>query len=280
MQIDGMTSILNSKIRKKKDLFSRYSFVFFVILSITLIVFDKKDILNSSYIRSKIVNSIFLTKDLLLSNLPNLDKLTLSFTSKNELILENQYLREKVEQNNLFKLKSEKLEIENNILRKELSLQPPSIENYVLVKVIADTQTDYNKTIIINAGENMNISKGDSALTNKGLIGSVIEVYDKYSRILLINDINSKIPVRVGKNNKKAIISGNNTNKMDLLYLKENVSFDEGDIVYTSGDGGYFNSGIPIGILKQDNNAIHIEPFNDISEPQYINVFINQYKNF
>ena len=280
MQIGGMTSFVNLKIRKKKDLFSGYSFVFFVILSITLIVFDKKDILDSSYIRSKIVNSIFLTKDLLLSNLPNLDKLTLSFTSKNELILENQYLREKIEQNNLFKLKSEKLEIENNILRKELSLQPPSIENYILVKVIADTQTDYNKTIIINAGKNMNFSKGDTALTNKGLIGSVIEVYDKYSRVLLINDINSKIPVRVGKNNKKAIISGNNTNKMDLLYLKENVSFDEGDIVYTSGDGGYFNSGIPIGILKQDNNAIHIEPFNDISEPQYINVFINQYKNF
>ena len=258
MQNEGMNSILNSKIRKKKDLFSRYSFVFFVILSITLIVFDKKDILNSSYIRSKIVNSIFLTKDLLLSNLPNLDKLTLSFTSKNELILENQYLREKIEQNNLFKLKSEKLEIENNILRKELSLQPPSIENYILVKVIADTQTDYNKTIIINAGKNMNFSKGDTALTNKGLIGSVIEVYDKYSRVLLINDINSKIPVRVGKNNKKAIISGNNTNKMDLLYLKENVSFDDGDIVYTSGDGGYFNSGIPIGILKKNNNAIHI----------------------
>ena len=280
MQIDGMTSFVNLKIRKKKDLFSRYSFVFFVILSITLIVFDKKDILNSSYIRSKIVNSIFFTKDLLLSNLPNLDKLTLSFTSKNELILENQYLREKIEQNNLFKLKSEKLEIENNILRKELSLQPPSIENYTLVKVIADTQTDYNKTIIINAGKNMNFSKGDTALTNKGLIGSVIEVYDKYSRVLLINDINSKIPVRVGKNNKKAIISGNNTNKMDLLYLKENVSFDDGDIVYTSGDGGYFNSGIPIGILKKNNNAIHIEPFNDISQPQYINVFINQYKNF
>jgi len=280
MQIDGMTSSLNLKIRKKKDLFPRYSFVFFVILSITLIVFDKKDILNSSYIRSKIVNSIFRTKDLLLSNLSNLDKLTLSFTSKNELILENQYLREKIEQNNLFKLKSERLEIENNILRKELSLQPPSIENYILVKVIADTQTDYNKTIIINAGKNMNFSKGDTALTNKGLIGSVIEVYDKYSRVLLINDINSKIPVRVGKNNKKAIISGNNTNKMDLLYLKENVSFDDGDIVYTSGDGGYFNSGIPIGILKNNNNAIHIEPFNDISQPQYINVFINQYKNF
>ncbi len=280
MQTGEITSFFSLKIRKKKDLFSRYSFVFFVILSITLIVFDKKGILNSSYVRSKIVNSIFLTKDFFLSNLPKLDKLRLSFTSKKELILENKYLREKVELNNLFKLKSQKLEIENNILRKELSLQPPSIENYILVKVIADVQSDYNKTIIINAGKNMNINKGNTALTNKGLIGSVIETYDRYSRVLLINDINSKIPVRVGSNNVKAIISGNNTNKMDLLYLKENVSFDDGDIVYTSGDGGYFNSGIPIGILKKNNNTIHIEPFNNMSEHQYINVFINQFKNF
>ena len=220
--------------------------------------------MNSSYVRSKIVNSIFLTKDFFLSNLPKLDKLRLSFTSKKELILENKYLREKVELNNLFKLKSQKL----------------AIENYILVKVIADVQSDYNKTIIINAGKNMNINKGNTALTNKGLIGSVIETYDRYSRVLLINDINSKIPVRVGSNNVKAIISGNNTNKMDLLYLKENVSFDDGDIVYTSGDGGYFNSGIPIGILKKNNNTIHIEPFNNMSEHQYINVFINQFKNF
>ena len=64
----------------------------------------------------------------------------------------------------------------------------------------------------------MDIRKGDAALTSKGLIGSVFEVYEKYSRVLLISDINSKIPVRVGENNIKAIISGNNTTKIDLLY--------------------------------------------------------------
>ena len=236
--------------------------------------------MNSSYVRSKIVNSIFLTKDFFLSNLPNINKLILLFVLKEDLVLENNYLREKVEESSLYRLKSEKLKIENNILKKELSLLPADLENYILVKVIADVQSDYNKTIIINAGKNMNINKGNTALTNKGLIGSVIETYDRYSRVLLINDINSKIPVRVGSNNVKAIISGNNTNKMDLLYLKENVSFDDGDIVYTSGDGGYFNSGIPIGILKKNNNTIHIEPFNNMSEHQYINVFINQFKNF
>ena len=280
MQIGGMNSFLSLKIKNKKTLFSNYSFIFFVIFSITLITFDTKNIINSTIIRSKIVNSIFLTKDFFLSNLPNLDKFKLSFISKEELLIENQFLKKQIEQSNLFQLKSQKLEIENNILKKELSLLPPVLENYVFVKVTADTQTPYNKTVIISGGNNMNIRKGDAAFTSKGLIGSVIEVYDKYSRVLLISDINSKIPVRVGKNNKKAIISGNNTTKIDLLYLKENMSFESGDLVYTSGDGGYFNPGIPIGVIKKENNTIYINPFNDLSEIQYINIFLNQFKNF
>jgi len=280
MQIDRMPSFFTLKTKSKKTLYSNYSFVFFVILSITLITFDIKNIINSSVIRSNIINSIFFTKDFFSFNLPSLDKLKLSFISKKELILENKYLKEKIEQSNLYKLKSKKLEIENNILRKELSLLPPALENYVFVKVTADTQTRYNKTIIINAGKNMDIRKGDAALTFKGLIGSVFEVYEKYSRVLLISDINSKIPVRVGESNIKAIISGNNTTKIDLLYLKENFFFNDNDLVYTSGDGGYFNPGIPVGILRKENSIIYIDPFNDLSQIQYINIYINQFKNF
>ena len=126
----------------------------------------------------------------------------------------------------------------------------------------------------------MGVRKGDAALTYKGLIGSVIEVYEKYSRVLLINDINSRIPVRVGEKNIKAIITGNNTDKIDLLYLKDNLVFEENDLVYTSGDGGYFNPAIPIGIIKKENNAIYINSLNDLSQIQYINIYINQFKNF
>ena len=280
MQIGGTNSFLSLKIKDKKNLFSNYSFILFIIFSITLITFDTKNIINSTVIRSKIINSIFFTKDFFLSNLPNLDKFKLFVTSKEELLIENKFLKKKIENNTLFKLKSEKLEIENNILRKELALLPPILENYVFVKVTADTQTHYNKTVIINGGNNMYIRKGDSALTSKGLIGSVIDVHDKYSRVLLITDINSKIPVRIGKNNKKAIVSGNNTPKIDLLYLKENMSFEDGELVYTSGDGGHFNPGIPIGVIKKENNTIYVEPLNNLSEVQYINIFINQFKDF
>ena len=148
MQIGGKISFFKLKARNKKNLFSNYTFVFFVILSITLIVLDKKKSINSSLIRSNIIDTIFFTKKFILSSLPNMDKFKLSFKSKNNLLLENKLLKEKIEQNNLYKLKSEKLEIENNILKKELSLMPPSKEDYILVKVIADTQTDYKKTII------------------------------------------------------------------------------------------------------------------------------------
>ena len=126
----------------------------------------------------------------------------------------------------------------------------------------------------------MNIQKGDAALTSKGLIGRVIEVYKKYSRVLLINDINSKIPVRVGKQNVKAIISGNNSDKIDLLYFKENTPINDSDLVYTSGDGGFFNPGIPVGVVKQDEESFYIVPLNDLSQIQYINIYINQFKNF
>ena len=95
MQIGGMNSFLSLKIKDKKNLFSNYSFILFIIFSITLITFDTKKIINSTIIRSKIINSIFFTKDFFLSNLPNLDKFKLFVTSKEELLIENKFLKKK-----------------------------------------------------------------------------------------------------------------------------------------------------------------------------------------
>ena len=71
MQIGGMSSFLKLKAKDKKTLFSSYSFVFFIILSITLITFDIKNIIDSSVIRAKFINSIFFTKDFFSFNVPN-----------------------------------------------------------------------------------------------------------------------------------------------------------------------------------------------------------------
>tara|TARA_B100000029_G_C17609186_1_gene968695 strand:- start:6499 stop:7329 length:831 start_codon:yes stop_codon:yes gene_type:complete len=272
--------IISSKIKKSKKTFSNYSIIFFIFLSVFFIVLYKQNLISSKLISSKILNSVLYTKDFFSSFVPKISQIKENFKSKADLIEKNQYLEEQIEQSNLFKLKSQKLEIENNILRKELSLLPPIEDNYIFVKVIEDIQSLYSKTIIINAGDNMNIKVGDAAFTSKGLIGSVIEVYEKFSRILLISDINSKIPVRIGENNVKAIITGNNTNKIKLLYMKNNIDIFDGDIVYTSGDGGYFNPGIPVGVLIKNNLNEFVKPLNNLDQIQYVNIYINQFKNF
>lgn len=271
---------ISSKLKKSKKTFSNLSIIFFIFLSASLIILHKQNLITSKLISSQILNSILLTKNLFLSSLPKINYIKENFKSKKDLIEKNNFLKEQIEKSNLFKLKSQKLEIENNILRKELSLLPPIEDNYIFVKVIEDIQSLYSKTIIVNAGENMNIKIGDAAFTSKGLIGSVIEVYEKFSRILLISDINSKIPVRIGENNVKAIITGNNTDKIKLLYMKNNINIFDGDIVYTSGDGGYFNPGIPIGILIKNNLNEYVKPLNNLDQIQYVNIYINQFKNF
>ena len=86
MQIDRTSSLFALRTKSRKTLYSNYSFVFFVILSITLIILDIKNIISPSVIRSNIINSIFFTKDFFSFDLPNLDKLKLSFISKEELI--------------------------------------------------------------------------------------------------------------------------------------------------------------------------------------------------
>ena len=62
--------------------------------------------------------------------------------------------------------------------------------------------------------------------------------------------------------------------------MKNNIDIFDGDIVYTSGDGGYFNPGIPIGVLIKNNLTEYVKPLNDLYQIQYVNIYINQFKNF
>jgi len=218
--------------------------------------------------------------DFITNSTPDILSFKKYLKSKEQLILENNSLKEESEKNSFWELKSRRLEIENNLLKRELSLAPPASNNYVTAKITIDTKSSYSQSIIINVGSTSNIQKGQAAITAKGLVGSVVEVYDNYSRVLLITDINSKIPVRIGEQNIKAIVFGSNKEKLQLSYLKDNYTINDQDLVYTSGDGGYFNSGIPLGFIKEDNNKFYVIPTNDLQKLQYVQIFLNNFRNF
>ena len=280
MQFNRTSFLLSFKKSDKKISDSNVSLFFLIFLSIAIILLDSQRLIQSSTIRLKVINIFFYSADLIMSGLPDLSKFNKYFISKKTLILENSVLQEQLEQHDFWKLQSRKLELENNILKKELSIAPPSNDDYITAKISMDVTTSFTKSVIVNVGENTNIQIGQAAISANGLIGSIVEVYNNYSRVLLITDINSKIPVRIGNNRVKAILSGTNKNKLELLYLKEDDVINENDEVYTSGDGGYFNSGIPIGIVKKENNKTYVDPLHNLDQLQYVQIFLNNFKNF
>ena len=268
--------------KRNKNIYSSsiLTIIFLMIISVIIIFFDTQNLIKSSVVRNKVLNIMFLSKDFFSSSLPNFLKLKKHFISKKQLILENEILQKESKEYGLWELKAKRLEIENKILKKELFITPPKINKYVTAKIFVDTKSLFSKSILINVGKNMNVQIGQSAATSKGLVGSIVEVYDNYSRVLLITDINSKIPVRVGKKNIKAILSGKNKKELEFAYFQDNQIINENEIVFTSGDGGYFNSGIPIGVTKIENGKTYVIPTNNLEELQYLQIFLNNFKSF
>ena len=169
------------------------------------------------------------------------------------------------------------LEFENQKLKEQLDDYLVSNE-IVYSKIIIDTNSPYLKSFVINKGSRDGIKVGMVVLDQNYLVGKVIEVNFKTSRVLLLSDINSNIPISISPGNLQAIATGTSDDYAKVTYLKKihyNKISNE-SVVYTSGTAGLIKSGIPIGkIVDFDENLsdeIKIEFFSDFSQLQYVSV--------
>ena len=113
-----------------------------------------------------------------------------------------------------------------------------------------------------------------AVLDGSYLIGKVVEVNYLTSRILLLSDLNSKIPVTIDPGAFQSILSGTGKNNGVIQYLKENYSIEENSTVYTSGSGGLFKAGIPIGKIKIEelNKENEVDFFSDFSQLRFVKI--------
>ena len=149
---------------------------------------------------------------------------------------------------------SQKINILENIKYKKLIDDYFIGENETVAKVLIDKQSPFLRSIILNKGSKNNIKLGMVVLDEGYLVGKIVEVNFFTSRVLLISDINSKIPVSLQPGDIQAIMSGKDKQKGVLQYVRnKNLLEIDGEIqVLTSGAGGLFKSGIPIGEIDVD----------------------------
>ena len=139
------------------------------------------------------------------------------------------------------------------------------IDEYI---VNSDENSPFLKSIIVNKGSKDNIKIGMAVLDGVYLVGKIVEVNYSTSRVLLISDLNSKVPVILEPGNIQSIMTGTGQKSGKIQYLKKDILLNDNDrIVFTSGSGGIFKAGIPIGKLFSDNK---IEYFSDLSQLAFV----------
>ena len=142
-----------------------------------------------------------------------------------------------------------------------------------------DKQSPYINSFIINSGSNKDIKNGMAVLDGKNFIGRIVDVNFFSSRILLISDLNSKIPVIVEPSGNHAILTGHGDNNPSLQFLPENHQIEDGHKVYTSGKEGIFSPGIPIGEVKIKKKEIKVFLFSNLDQITFVNVKLERANN-
>ena len=256
----------------------RFSLFALVIISILFIFIENIESKPLNYFRALVKDSIY-RGSLIVSapiktfkNISNLAQEHVSlYKNYSELKSENIQLKNSIS-------KSDYLELENTQLRKLIEEQVSSSKNFVSARVMLDKQSPYLNSFIINVGSNKNIKNGQAVFDGENFVGRIVDVNFFSSRILLVTDLNSKIPVIVEPSGNHAILSGHGDSKPTLEYLSKNHKIQKEDKIYTSGKEGIFAPGIPIGEVTIDKDIVEVELYSELSEITFVNINLEGFK--
>lgn len=188
------------------------------------------------------------------------------------IYIDNRELRAENKQMLLLQNKVRSLEVENQLLGRLLNYVPPADANFISAKIIAESSDSFTHILFVYIGDE-DVKKGQIVLGDESVIGRVDKVSGQYAKVILVTDINSKIPVVVERTRARGILSGDNTVYPALIFTRSTADIQEGDVIVTSGVGGMFPAGLPIGFVNSiQNGEIRVETLADISRVEYVRI--------
>ena len=128
-------------------------------------------------------------------------------------------------------------------------------EQKIAARAVSENDGPFAKTALINVGIRQGVSMGNAVMTVDGLYGHIIRVGNSSSRVLKLEDLNSRIAVMSKSEQERAILIGDNSPLPNLSYTASGSKWAEGDIVLTSGDDGVLPAGLPVGVVSLENSG-------------------------
>ena len=164
------------------------------------------------------------------------------------------------------------LEAENKSLRELMNVKLDTPHTYITARILSDSTNTFAKSLLVSAGRVDGVQKGQAVIAADGLIGRVVEAGERSARVLLITDMNSRVPVLVEGSRQHAIFAGQNDQKGTLVHLPPESKVSKGARVVTSGVGGVFPVGLPVGVVSDTRGEIVIEPFANFNRLMHVRI--------
>ena len=267
---DDFVIALRSAFFKKKDK-QKFSLISLIVLSIVIIVLSNFNFKPIQLVKLGINEVIY--RSSYISSIPEnkIKEATSKFKLHLELYENHQSKLIQIENSDEIKVLNNILIAENKRLRELIDESINSEE--IFARVIIDRESPYLKSIVLNRGSKDNVKIGMAIMDRNYLVGQIIEVNYSNSRALLLSDLNSKIPVIIQPPFLQAVASGTGKNYGIIEYTKDEYKenqIEKEAVVYTSGLGGIFKPGIPVG--KITNNSEQLTFFSDFGQLSFVKI--------
>jgi rod shape-determining protein MreC len=186
---------------------------------------------------------------------------------------ENRRLRDENERLLQWQQVARRLQAENARLRGLVKFTPESAVRDVAARVIGNSGGAFARNVLVNAGSREGVTRGQAAATEDGLVGRIAEVGDHSARVLLVSDLNSRIPIVLDDTRERAVMAGDNSDQPRLLYLRANAQVKVGERIVTGGAGGVFPPGIPVGVVASIKGGdVRVEPYAELSRLEFVRI--------
>ncbi len=249
----------------------RFAFASLIGASFLLLVIQRAEVPVIEKLRIATVDFFAPAVDFVASPVTTATEFAEDFRSIINLRAENARLREEIERLRQWRDVAQRLDVENQSLRSVVNYAPPPGGKQITGRVVADAGGAYVRNLLIAVGSSQGVVRGLAAVSGEGFIGRVTDVGERTTRVLLITDLNSKIPVSVGARAERAVLAGDNSALPRLLYLTQENTVAPGDVVVTSGHGGLLPPGLPIGAVETvSERGVTVRPLADWQRLEHV----------
>ncbi|MCA1335496.1 rod shape-determining protein MreC [Pseudooceanicola marinus] len=202
--------------------------------------------------RAEVIDRVVPSMDWAMAPVTGAVNLIRDFQSYQRIVEQNNELRRELQQMKAWKEAALQLEQENARLLDLNNVQLDPRLTYITGVVMADSGSPYRQSVLLNIGARDGIVDGWAAMDGIGLVGRISGVGDKISRVILLTDTSSRMPVTIQPSGQTAMVMGDNTAAPALDFIEDNDLVRPGDRVVSSGDGGVFPAGLLVGQVAED----------------------------